>query len=321
VIKIRKAAVAYGRSSRAALSISDYKHAHVYSRVHMLGDQRIVVCVATGRLQYLRLLFPQLVSLFSTEGLLGEMPVVDECRLWMNTHDPAVLDACKALVAELPGYFTQEFQPGAPIDPRNPARTMMYFYRNCCEPDTIYIKVDDDVVLLDEPIRFRQYVEYVRAHPEAFMVSANVVNNPATAWLHRQRGIIDDPVSRPPLLPSQDCDPLTMSAGFAERLHRTVCLKGLQHFRFDPPFVVTEWFRVPINFVAWHGERFAAFGGTVPERDEEYLTLVRPQETQSPIHVYGGYAVAHFAYVTQRVAELTSSSCLQAYYDKLGQVL
>ncbi|KAI9804615.1 MAG: hypothetical protein M1833_006689 [Piccolia ochrophora] len=55
--------------------------------------------------------------------------------------------------------------------------------------DTLYIKIDDDVVFLEDttlPIVAQKLAD----HPEYFAVSANVINNPALSWIHWYLGVV-----------------------------------------------------------------------------------------------------------------------------------
>ncbi|KAF5854750.1 hypothetical protein ETB97_012265, partial [Aspergillus alliaceus] len=57
------------------------------------------------------------------------------------------------------------------------------------ENGTVYIKIDDDVVFLDE-MAIPRIVQTKIRRPDALLVSANVVNNPALGWLHYHIGAV-----------------------------------------------------------------------------------------------------------------------------------
>jgi len=76
------------------------------------------------------------------------------------------------------------------------------------EPDTIYVKIDDDVVFIDENAIPRMVSSLV-AHPEASSIQANVINNKGTYWYHYHAG---DGTTILPFLPSTTSATLEVSA-------------------------------------------------------------------------------------------------------------
>ncbi|KEZ40772.1 hypothetical protein SAPIO_CDS8091 [Scedosporium apiospermum] len=75
-------------------------------------------------------------------------------------------------------------------------------------PDAIYIKIDDDVVFIEDGA-IPALVKRLDENPQYFAVSANVVNNPALSWVHYGLGVYEPfwPVS----LPFYDSGPLEFS--------------------------------------------------------------------------------------------------------------
>lgn len=57
------------------------------------------------------------------------------------------------------------------------------------EPDTIYVKMDDDIVFIDQSAIPRAVMTLIN-NPRALLVSANVVNNPALGWVHYHMGAV-----------------------------------------------------------------------------------------------------------------------------------
>lgn len=67
----------------------------------------------------------------------------------------------------------------------------------CTQPDTLYIKIDDDVVFIDDAA-IPRLVQAKLRRPDTLSVSANVINNPALGWLHYHMGAVH------PYLPELD---------------------------------------------------------------------------------------------------------------------
>ncbi|OKL62848.1 hypothetical protein UA08_01810 [Talaromyces atroroseus] len=57
------------------------------------------------------------------------------------------------------------------------------------EPDTIYLKMDDDMVFIDQSAIPRLVMTLLN-NPRALLVSSNVVNNPALGWVHYHMGAV-----------------------------------------------------------------------------------------------------------------------------------
>ncbi|KAN0090214.1 hypothetical protein V8E51_018793 [Hyaloscypha variabilis] len=58
------------------------------------------------------------------------------------------------------------------------------------DPHAIYLKIDDDVVYFEDnaiPALVKRLLE----NPQYFTVSANIVNNPALSWVHRNMGVYE----------------------------------------------------------------------------------------------------------------------------------
>ncbi|GAM44053.1 hypothetical protein TCE0_060r19367 [Talaromyces pinophilus] len=72
----------------------------------------------------------------------------------------------------------------------NQGEGYMNIYRHAfTEPDTIYVKMDDDVVFIDQSAIPRVVMTLLN-NPRALLVSANVVNNPALGWVHYHMGAV-----------------------------------------------------------------------------------------------------------------------------------
>ncbi|KAJ9638748.1 hypothetical protein H2201_008829 [Coniosporium apollinis] len=57
------------------------------------------------------------------------------------------------------------------------------------DADTMYIKLDDDIVYVaDDAIP--RLIQYRLENPRPFLVSANVINNPALSWVHTRLGAV-----------------------------------------------------------------------------------------------------------------------------------
>ena len=273
----------------------------------MYRDYRIVVCVPAGRRRHLAILFRLLEQYAS---------VVDRVDLWINTVDRADI------------RFAEEYKGGS-IEyklvriPQSLVRTdvlwksVCQFYRFACEEDTIYIKVDDDIVWLDSLEKFTDFLDVRIDNREPFLVSANVLNNAICTHLHQRFG--NFPTDKG-IVNWNSHDSLGLFNGpFAEVLHEAVWAElqkdpTLERFRIRPKtYELFHYERICINFIAWFGEDFAQFKGKVPEEDELWLTMQKTKELQRPVVICGDFICVHYAFSPQREHLDDRTDYLQKY--------
>ncbi|GJC88445.1 hypothetical protein ColLi_11283 [Colletotrichum liriopes] len=58
------------------------------------------------------------------------------------------------------------------------------------EPDTVYIKIDDDVLFIEDGA-IESMVKRLVGNPDFFGVSANIINGAALSWVHGQMGVYE----------------------------------------------------------------------------------------------------------------------------------
>lgn len=103
----------------------------------------------------------------------------------------------------------------------------------------LYIKIDDDVLFIDEHA-IPELVDARMKHPDAFIVSANIVNNPLLGWVHYRMGALH------PYLPEMTAP--SPSAAAEWRASKQPSWTGPKDFRFGldkpPPFEGHRWLPV-----------------------------------------------------------------------------
>lgn len=273
----------------------------------MHRNRGVVVVTPAGRRRYLDLLVPQ---------VLAFKGVVDEYRLWLNTADPDDLAYCESLAAAHPDFIRLDRLPdGVAVDGN---MSIHHFFKKCVEPDTVYVRLDDDIIMLDTVDAFKALLDFRLDHPEFFLVYGCVLNNAVITHIQQRMmrfgtggGLCGyacmDPVGwKSPL--------------FAEHVHRAI-LQGLagpggnlQEFRMPPWRLhythVGE--RVSINCISWLGSEFAAFGGDVGRDEELWLSVQKPALAQKCNCIFGGFVCVHYAFYPQR-PHLDATDILQQY--------
>ena len=139
----------------------------------MYKNYKIVVNTAAGRRRYMQYLIPYIVS----------CGIVDRYDIWVNTHNGADIEFFKRVAEKYP-VVNLVWQPDGVV---NGNKSINAFYKACVELDTIYFKLDDDVVWM-EPGLIEKMVRFRVDNPQYFLVSPLVINNSLSSYLLQVEG-------------------------------------------------------------------------------------------------------------------------------------
>ena len=263
----------------------------------MYNNYKIVLNTAAGRRRYMQYLIPYIVS----------CSIVDRYDIWVNTHNGADIEFFKQVADRFP-VVNLVWQPDGVV---NGNASINAFYKDCTESDTIYFKLDDDIVWM-EPGLIEKMVKFRVDNPHYFLVSPLVINNSLATYLLEVEGKIrlDDYYN------SYASHPVLWQSGiFAQELHEWFLDKYLKTGRWEELHLGKKEMamsRFSINSVLWFGEEMRKFAGIVPGDDEEFLSCIYPTR-QGVSNAWNGDAiVAHFAFFTQR-EELDKKGILEKY--------
>ncbi len=258
-----------------------------FSKINLM---KIIGVTPAGRARYLRVLAPY---------LLKNQHVLQEHRFWVNTDFDEDRDYILQLCAEYPHFFKAEFLPD---DEPDGIFTIHKFFENCCDRDAIYVRLDDDICwVAEDAIEKLVQARIQDRHP--FLIYGNTINHPICSRRHQQKGALS--FEKGEASGEGLCDIAWRSGEFAELAHRSflkACAEGKES-RFHIEDVIVPAGarqRVAINFIAWLGEDMAACQGKVGEKEEDWLSIERPDELKRPLKIIGDAMVAHFAYFPQR---------------------
>lgn len=295
------------------------------------GFKVVALVPCNGNTRYLRII---------TEYLRKET-IFDEIRIWLTDGKPCDnLDFFESLSNAKDAKFNLVSAP-----PEH-AWTRL-FYHNCCDPGTLYLKIDSDVIyvhkdaikrLLDCRIKYR--------HP--FVISANVVNNGLCSYLHWRNGIFTNPKV-------QDLHPdawLWVKKGVNEELwrdatdaeFRTMVYASNNYTIYSPEFAIfihnkflyaaendqVETFFFPdvtlanyehwsVNTYTFFGHDFAMFNGehgTIG--DEIFFGQIKPRELGRPVEICGNALTVHHAFGLQREGLMKDPTILERYEKLAG---
>lgn len=263
----------------------------------MYKNYKVVVNTAAGRRRYMQYLIPYIVA----------SPIVDRYDIWINTHNGADIEFFKQIAQRFP-VVNLVWQPDGVV---NGNKTINAFYKTCIEPDTIYFKLDDDVVWM-EPELIEKMVRFRVENPHYFLVSPLVINNSLSTYLLQVAGKLklDQYYS------AASSHPVLWKNGFfASDLHLWFIQNYLKPGKWNELHLGKKEMgmtRFSINAVLWFGDEMKKIEGKVPGDDEEFLSCIYPT-SQGVSNAWNGDAiVAHFAFFTQR-EELDKMGILEKY--------
>ena len=271
----------------------------------MFDKHKVVVVTPAGRRRYLELLIPQILKL---------RPIVDKYVLWVNTVDLEDIEYMKSVASTYPDFITLEFL----TIPHNGTVSIHSFFKNCTDPNTVYVRFDDDIVMIDDNDAFSRFVEFRIKNPKYFLVYGNILNNAVLSHIHQRIGNLSNANE---LVGYNSMDAIGWKSGeFAEKVHRQILkCDSLEKFRFEEKWILHYYERVSINCISWLGETFSEFNGIVGEDEEVWLSIDKPKDIKSPNCIFGGFVCVHYAFFVQR-EHIDKTDILKMYKSKISEV-
>ncbi len=271
---------------------------------------RVISVTPAGRRRYLAALVPH---------LLAQRHVIDEHHWWLNTNDPDDARYVEQITAEHPDFFRICQKPVR--SDLNIGQNIWRFFAEYCEPDTLYLRFDDDIVYM-APDAVENLVRFRLAHREPVVVLGNVVNNGVCSHFLQQAGLIPRTWGE---VENFCLDGNGWACGeFACKLHGLFldelrCGNWERWKLTDLP--VDGRRRFSVNVVSWLGEDLCrvpeVHGGVVDE--ELFLTVELPRRLGRSNAACGDALFAHFAFFTQRPYLEWTWPQLIGHYQEIAQ--
>jgi hypothetical protein len=266
----------------------------------MINSKKIVVVTPAGRRRYMEILF---------RYILRERDIIDEYRIWVNTKDLDDIKYFEDLEKEYEGFvvldrkWMNESQVGSNTN-------IHHFFKDCVEIDTLYIRLDDDVVWLTKDF-IKNLAKFRIENPDPFLIYPTIINNSICDYLLQRQGYykdigefgyhcIESIAFREPHI--------------CEAKHREM----FNHILDDSPISeIPKWTllgyeRVSINCISWLGKTFAQFNGEVGIDEEQCLSVDKPKSLGIPNMITNVSACSHFAFGPQRL-HMDKTDILQKY--------
>ena len=257
----------------------------------MYAGRRVVVVTPAGRRRYLEIL----------RRYVEHSPLVDAWHLWVNTTDEEDLGYLSSMTRIRKSTFTVRVNAG---DPSLSVNNICNFYPHAASRDTVYVRLDDDVVWLAS--NFFEALLKRRWKEDDLLTSASVINNPLPDWLRQRSGCIPSQLRLgADLAIRQNVGWLSQES--AELIHRQL-LAELESHKYPNHWQTQDWRclgneRFGSNAFAWLGEDMSdavnTMGG-VGVDEEHWLTQIWPLKTGRFNAICGSALCSHFAYAPQR---------------------
>lgn len=276
---------------------SKLKLIHFFSIPNMYNDYKIVVVTAAGRRRYMQYLVPFIVS----------SPIVDRYDIWINTNNNADIAFFRKL-AEKFSVINLVWQPERIV---NGISSINSFYRQCIDNDTIYFKIDDDIIWM-EPNLIEEMVKFRIDNPDYFLVTPLVINNSLSTYLLQ----IEKKILLDKYYSSTSSHPVLWGSGeFARELHMWFLNSYLRNKTWNELHLDKKEMgmtRFSINAILWYGKDLSKINGIVPGDDEEFMSCIYPSLLGKSNAWNGNTIAVHFAFFTQREV-LDNARILEQY--------
>jgi hypothetical protein len=244
---------------------------------------KVVLIVIAGRRRNLEILIPH---------LLEAREHFDYCELWMNAcWDKEDEKYIRSLPKLHPGTFLLKDDGGWSV--LGHFSHYVRYYRTLAKDDTIYIKLDDDILWMSTNA-IKNLIEARRGAVWPMIIVGNIVNNTFCNVQHQKLGIYRPEVT----LTTDYHDPIGhYDKVFVEEMHRIlikklrVCLSTSDYNFKD--CVAPLGNRVPNHVYAFYGKDVLW-----KDDDEEEISIVGRRETR-PTLITGDALFSHYAYSGQ----------------------
>jgi hypothetical protein len=283
----------------------------------MYEDYRVVVVCPCGRRH---------VADLMRRHVEQARPVVDELHWWLNTDNEDDLAYFRGLERAAPDFHRTVTMAGVAWFRRR-SMTIGRFFRHAIDPDTIYIRLDDDVVWMVEGC-LESLLAHRVAYPDAYLVYGNIVNSSRFMHLHQQQGAFDPgfPISYNINDRTNRHSPAAGLAAHEALLGTVEAIEagGDREALLEPWTKFGRHVFAPgehndVNMICWFGRDFAAWKGVCPwnVHEEQWICLRMPA-TQGRVHEACGAALCvHYASVPQW-PKVSARPGILLRYDRLA---
>lgn len=241
--------------------------------------------------------------------------VVDEWMLWMNTDDDQESD--RAYASELDHYndwvsLRQRPDDRPVLHPKQMNTGNFYIYTQ--DPDTVYVRMDDDIVWIEQNAIAR-LVEQRLDNPMPFVVFPLIWNNAVCSYYLQQGQHMPSWWGE---VGNHCMDPVGWAnPWFAENIHNHL-LDVIDQGDVDKLFMhhsiqLPVGHQFSVSCFAQSGDEYKKVDGQLRGEEEAWHTVNQPYVLGRPNLIVPNSLISHFSFYHQRDYLLNSTDILDRY--------
>lgn len=242
--------------------------------------------------------------------------LVDEWMLWSNTDEDQHRDReyAEELAQQHHWINVYERPLGEVRHPKQLNTGRFYVYTQ--DPDTIYVRMDDDIVWVDQNA-IRNLVQFRLDNPQPYVVFPIIWNNAVCSY-YLQQG-----EQMPSWWGKVDCycmDPKGWAdPHFAENIHNHLlkCIENGDVYRLfmHTSVQLPMSLQFSVSSFAQFGGEYAKHDGLIGYEEEGWHTMQQPYETGRANVIVPDSLISHFSFYHQRNYLLKKTDLLQRYKE------
>jgi hypothetical protein len=281
----------------------------------MIKNKRVVCWTPYGR----EITMSVLVKYLARDHARG---LVDEYWLYMNT-DPTGQERDVEFAHELAeryDFVKLVHRPeGIQRHPGPKQRNTGFAYRHMTDPDTVYVRLDDDLVYVHEDA-IENLVTKRLEMPHSTAIHGTQWNNAIVSYFAQAQGLIPREWGECSMFCM--CPTGWANGEFAVRIHRLL-LDKVEAGRAEDLYLYQDFPLQPgtqfsVSYFASMGSMYAELpegpGVLIPDEEEHWHTVHRTLQTGVPNILLGNSLVSHFTFQPQR-PHVMASDVLDRYRE------
>jgi hypothetical protein len=266
----------------------------------MYQNYKVVICIPAGRQRYL-----EIIKKFLYRKI--EDGLIDEIQLWQNTVNPTDIAYLESMQAESPKVKIYKLDEAiTPTWESYNALQTHKFMKFAQDDDTIYIRLDDDIVWVEEGA-LEKICQARIDNPDAFIIYPNVINSTmCTSW-HQENGALSEEagIVRKESQHPEDKDWAYLDAfnytdsGLIDHIHKTFVKRYNENSLsayYLPSKSFEDYKHFSICSIAWWGKDKIDCGSN----EEAQMAWELPMKFKRPVFFCGNALMLHSSYHTQR---------------------
>lgn len=306
---------------------------------------KLVVLTFGGRECSLKILFPL---------ILKYKKFIDEFRLYIATTIQTDIDYMENFAVEHEFVKTIYCNINGKCILNDRELIWDNAYKTCQEDNTVYIKLDDDIVYFDETL-FTDFVQYRIENKNAPILYPVIINNTITSPILEKYGIYNTPIKSDILNTWPNTYQRIYSHIFQNRESRIrigdyvdnneilcpvawgnlyyccelhaqflndISKGNIQKYYLENNIILENAEPISINACSWIGEELKQYVKEYGDiyHDENYLSIYLPIWSGKNNEIYSKSVVSHYAYYRQRELGLDNTDILDRYQSMINYI-